>query len=155
MAEVDLARYHDGYRKWFGRALAEIRCGRKGSHWMWFIFPQIAGLGSSPTAVHYAIRSRAEADAFLTDPFVGAGYRELVDAVWTQTITHQVSMNKLFGSPDDYKLVSSLTLFAGIADDLDDHTSWARFVEQVNEILDQAEAQRLPRCARTQRFLEP
>jgi uncharacterized protein (DUF1810 family) len=84
VADVDLTRFIDGYHESFDQALAEIRGGRKRSHWMWFIFPQIAGLGTSPTAARYAISSRAEADAFLSDPTLGAGYRELVDAVWTQ-----------------------------------------------------------------------
>src|SRR5688572_11034480 len=107
MAETDLARFLDGYRESFDQALAEIRGGRKRTHWMWFIFPQVDGLGTSPTAVHYAIHSRAEADAFLTDPTLGAGYRQLVDAVWTQVVTIRVSIRKLLGSPDDHKLVSS------------------------------------------------
>lgn len=152
MAEADLARFRDGYSESFDQALAEIRRGGKRSHWMWFIFPQIVGLGTSATAAHYAIRSRTEADAFLGDPTLGAGYRELVDAVWTQAVTNRVSVHKLFGSPDDHKLVSSLTLFAGVAADLDD-AGWARFVEQAKDILDHAETQRLPRCAVTQRFL--
>ena len=99
MAEVDLTRFLDGYRESFDQALAEIRRGRKRSHWMWFIFPQIAGLGTSPTAVHYAIRNRAEADAFLTDPTLGAGYRELVDAVWTQVVTNRVSVHSCSAHP--------------------------------------------------------
>jgi uncharacterized protein (DUF1810 family) len=154
MAEADLARFLAGYRESFDQALAEIRRGGKRTHWMWFIFPQVDGLGTSPTAVQYAIHSRAEADAFLADPALGAGYRQLVDAVWTQVITKRVSIRKLFGSPDDQKLVSSLTLFAGVATDLDDAETWARFVEQADTILDQAETQHLPRCAVTQRFLE-
>ena len=154
MAETDLARFVEGYRESFDQALAEIRGGRKRTHWMWFIFPQVDGLGTSPTAVHYAIHSRAEADAFLADPTLGAGYRQLVDAVWTQVITNRVSIRTLFGAPDDHKLVSSLTLFAGVAADLDDAEAWARFVEQANDILDQAETQHLSRCAVTQRFLE-
>lgn len=155
MAEVDLARFLDGYRGVFDQALSEIRRGRKRSHWMWFIFPQVAALGTSPTAVYYAIRDRAEADAFLTDPDLGVRYRQLVDSVWTQVVTNCVSVSQLFGSPDDHKLVSSLTLFAGVADDLDDAQRWTRFVEQANEILDQAETKHLPRCTVTQRFLEP
>jgi uncharacterized protein (DUF1810 family) len=153
MADVDLARFIDGYHESFDQALGEIRGGRKRSHWMWFIFPQVAGLGTSPTAAHYAIASRAEADAFLSDPTLGAGYRQLVDAVWTQVVTNRVSVHKLFGSPDDHKLVSSLTLLAGVAAELDD-AGWARFVEQANEVLAQAETQGLPRCAVTRGFLE-
>ena len=151
MPDADLERFHDGYRRHFDDALAEINGGRKRSHWMWFIFPQVAGLGTSPTAGHYAIRDRAEADAFLRDPVLGPGYRTLVDAVWRQVIGGGCHLRKLFGRPDDHKLVSSLTLFAGVASQLGD--DWSTTVAQANEILDQAETQGLPRCATTQRFL--
>src|SRR3954452_8929430 len=115
MGDVDLVRFLDGYRQSFDQALVELQGGRKRSHWMWFIFPQITGLGSSPTAVHYAITSRAEAEAFLADPVLGPGYRRLVDAVWRQVVTGDVTIRHLFDEPDDHKLVSSLTLFAGVA----------------------------------------
>ena len=151
MPAIDLERFHDGYRLDFDQALSEINGGRKRSHWMWFIFPQIAGLGSSPTAAAYAIRSRAEADAFLHDPTLGPAYRQLVDAVGHQVVDRGVTVRQLFGQPDDQKLVSSLTLFAGVAADLGD--DWAPTVAQANEILDRAAEQGLPRCAATQRFL--
>src|SRR5215212_9200904 len=86
MCDVDLERFRDGYRNDLGRALGELTQGRKRSHWMWFIFPQIGGLGSSPVAGHYAIHSRAEAKAFLQDPTLGPGYEELIEAVWQQVI---------------------------------------------------------------------
>ena len=120
MPDADLQRFHDGYRSHYVQALDEINAGRKRTHWMWFIFPQITGLGSSPTAAHYAIRDRAEADAFLNDPTLGPGYRTLVDAVWHQVVGADVRLRHLFGRPDDQKLVSSLTLFAGVAADLGD-----------------------------------
>ena len=151
MPDADLERFHDGYRRYFDDALAEINGGRKRSHWMWFIFPQVAGLGTSPTAAHYAIRDRAEAEAFLRDPVLGPGYRTLVDAAWRQVIGAGVTLRKLFGQPDDHKLVSSLTLFAGVASQLGD--DWTTTVAKANEILDQAETQGLPRCATTRRFL--
>ena len=88
MADIDLRRFHDGYSLDFDHALSEIDGGHKRSHWMWFIFPQVAGLGSSPTAATYAIRSRAEAEAFLRDPVLGPAYRRLVDAVRTQVVDH-------------------------------------------------------------------
>ena len=72
MPDADLARFHDGYRRYFDDALAEINGGRKRSHWMWFIFPQVAGLGTSPTAVHYAFRDWAEADSVRPRPNPGA-----------------------------------------------------------------------------------
>jgi uncharacterized protein (DUF1810 family) len=152
---VDLTRFADGYRSSYATALGELEGGRKRSHWMWYVFPQIAGLGLSPTAAHYAIADRAEAAAFLGDPQLGPGYRRLVDAVWAQVVSGGMTVRALFGAPDDQKLVSSLTLFAGIADDADDvgDPDWARFRTRAAAILDAAEAQGLPRCAATQRFL--
>ena len=152
MSDIDLRRFHDGYNLDFDHALSEINGGQKHSHWMWFIFPQIAGLGSSPTAAAYAIRSRAEAEAFLRDPVLGPAYQRLVNAVRTQVVDHGVTVRSLFGRPDDQKLVSSLTLFSGIAADLGDE--WASMVAQANDVLDCATEQGLPRCAATQRFLE-
>ena len=151
MADADLERFHDGYHRHFDDALAEINGGRKRSHWMWFIFPQVAGLGTSPTASHYAIRNRTGVEAFLRDPGLGPGYRTLVDAVWRQVIGADITIRGLFGRPDDHKLVSSLTLFAGIASELGDE--WAPTVVKADEVLDRAESQGLPRCATTQRFL--
>ncbi len=136
MCDVDLERFRDGYRRDLGRALGEIEHGRKRSHWMWFIFPQIAGLGASPMAAHYAIHSRAEAEAFLRDPSLGPGYQKLLDAVWQQVIQHGATIQMLFGRPDDQKLVSSVTLFAGVAAELGDE--WTLGVIKANEILDRA-----------------
>ena len=151
MPNADVQRFQDGYRRHFDDALAEINGGRKRSHWMWFIFPQVAGLGTSPTAVHYGIRDRAEADAFVRDPVLGPGYRTLVDAVWRQVVGSGVTVRKLFGRPDDHKFVSSLTLFAGVANQLGG--DWSRTIEQANELLEQGETQGLVPCAVTQRFL--
>jgi uncharacterized protein (DUF1810 family) len=151
MPDIDLERFVDGYRLNFDQALTEINRGRKRSHWMWFIFPQIAGLGSSPTAAAYAIRSRAEAAAFLQDRTLGPAYRQLIDAVWHHTVARDVTVATLFGRPDDQKLVSSLTLFAGVADSIGE--DWTVSATQANEILDRAAEQGLPRCAATQRFL--
>jgi uncharacterized protein (DUF1810 family) len=89
--------------------LAELRAGRKSSHWMWFIFPQIRGLGFSPMAQRYAIASLDEARAYLAHPLLGARLREcsaLVAAVQGR------SAHQIFGSPDDMKFRSSMTLFA-------------------------------------------
>jgi uncharacterized protein (DUF1810 family) len=81
MPDADLEQFHDGYRRrYFDDAFAEINAGPKRSHWMRFIFPQVAGLGTSPTDAHYALRDRAEAEAFLRDSVLGPGYRTLVDA---------------------------------------------------------------------------
>jgi len=151
MSDIDLRCFHDGYNLDFDHALSEINGGQKHSHWMWFIFPQIAELGSSPAAA-YAIRSRAEAEAFLRDPVLGPAYQRLVDAVRAQVVDHGVTVRNLFGRPDDQKLVSSLTLFSGIAADLGDE--WASMAAQANDVLDRAAEQGLPSCAATQHFLE-
>ncbi|SDC98603.1 Uncharacterized protein, DUF1810 family [Sphingomonas sp. YR710] len=93
----------------YRQALAEIRQGRKASHWMWFIFPQIAGLGHSATARRYAIGSIAEARAYLNHPILGARLRECVEAL---RALPPISADAVFGPIDAVKLRSSLTLFA-------------------------------------------
>jgi uncharacterized protein (DUF1810 family) len=132
----DLERFRAGYRHDFDTALAEINRGRKRSHWMWFTFPQVAGLGSSPTAAQYAIGSRSEAEAFLRDPTLGPSYRHLVEAVWQQVVGNGVSVRALFGQPDDQKLVSSLTLFGTVAAGLGEE--WAPTVFKTDAVLDVA-----------------
>jgi len=94
------------------RVLDELRAGRKQSHWMWFIFPQVAGLGRSPTAVHYAIASLDEARAYLAHPVLGARLRACTELVFD---VEGKSAHDIFGSPDDLKFHSSLTLFARAA----------------------------------------
>ncbi|SFL16448.1 DUF1810 domain-containing protein [Methylobacterium pseudosasicola] len=94
------------------RALAELRAGEKRSHWMWFIFPQIAGLGSSPMAQRYAIGSLDEARAYLAHPVLGPRLRTCTAAV--SGVTGR-SAHAIFGSPDDMKFRSSMTLFARAA----------------------------------------
>jgi uncharacterized protein (DUF1810 family) len=95
-------------------ALAEIRAGRKRTHWMWFVFPQFAGLGSSSTAQRYAIASLDEARAYLAHPILGPRLRECVAALLA---VEGRSAADIFGFPDDLKLRSSMTLFAEAADD--------------------------------------
>lgn len=96
------------------RAVAELRGGRKRSHWMWFVFPQVAGLGSSPTAVRYAVRSRAEAEAYLAHPVLGPRLLEATDTVHDAPAPDVVT---LLGQVDALKLRSSMTLFAETAPD--------------------------------------
>lgn len=93
----------------YDAALAEIRRGAKRGHWMWFIFPQIAGLGRSPTAQHYAIRSLAEASAYLAHPVLGSRLRECAAAL--QDLIGK-DPELVFGEVDAMKLCSSLTLFS-------------------------------------------
>ncbi|APX84009.1 MULTISPECIES: DUF1810 domain-containing protein [Methylorubrum] len=105
----DLNRFVEAQDGLYADALAEMRNGRKQSHWMWFIFPQIAGLGSSAMARRYAIRSLAEAQAYLAHPLLGERLRTCTRAAnaWEGRSAHA-----LFGAPDDVKFRSSMTLFA-------------------------------------------
>jgi uncharacterized protein (DUF1810 family) len=96
----------------YERALAELRAGEKRSHWMWFIFPQVAGLGSSPMAQRYAIGSLDEAKAYLAHPVLGDRLRACTAAVNGVTAP---SAHAIFGSPDDVKFRSSMTLFTRAA----------------------------------------
>ncbi|WP_313760093.1 DUF1810 domain-containing protein [Rhizobium sp.] len=109
----DLDRFIEAQNGVYDRALAELRNGRKRSHWMWFIFPQMAGLGTSPTAEKYAIRSAGEASAYLAEPILGARLLRCVEAVLS---IDGKSAHEVFGSPDDQKLRSSMTLFAAVSD---------------------------------------
>jgi uncharacterized protein (DUF1810 family) len=97
----------------YGRALAELRAGRKRSHWMWFVFPQIAGLGHSATARRYAIASLAEAAAYANDPVLGARLRECSRALLD--LEPGADPATVLGSVDSLKLRSSMTLFAAAA----------------------------------------
>ena len=110
----DLTRFrtaqdaHGTYRD----ALAELRAGRKRTHWMWFVFPQLAGLGRSPTAVYFAISSLDEARAYLADPVLGP---RLVEAALAAADAPAASAEELLGDVDAVKLRSSMTLFAHAA----------------------------------------
>src|SRR4051812_39061972 len=102
----DLRRFVDAQTHDYARALAELRAGRKQSHWMWYVFPQYAGLGRSPTAQRYAIRSVAEAEAYLRHPVLGPRLIESAEAVLA---IEGRSAHDILGSPDDLKLRSSAT----------------------------------------------
>jgi uncharacterized protein (DUF1810 family) len=104
----NLSRFVEAQTGSFDTALAEIRRGAKRSHWMWFIFPQIAGLGSSSMAQHYAITSLDEARAYIAHPVLGARLRECVAAM--EGVTRK-DAEAVFGGIDAVKLRSSLTLF--------------------------------------------
>jgi len=104
-----LQRFVDAQNPVFERVCAELRQGRKQTHWMWFIFPQIKGLGTSQMATKFAISSRQEAEAYLKHSVLGPRLRECTRLV------NQVegrSVNQIFGYPDDLKFRSSMTLFA-------------------------------------------
>jgi uncharacterized protein (DUF1810 family) len=110
----DLGRFVKAQDGVYGQAIGELRAGKKRSHWMWFVFPQIEGLGSSPTAQAYAIGSLEEARAYLAHPVLGPRLVECVQAV---NALDGRSAGDIFGYPDELKFRSSLTLFLLAADD--------------------------------------
>ena len=110
----DLKRFVEAQEPVYSRVIAELRAGRKQSHWMWFIFPQIEGLGVSAMAQKYAISSRAEAEAYLAHPVLGPRLRECSQLVASAKGSN---ITAIMGSPDDMKLKSSMTLFARATDD--------------------------------------
>jgi uncharacterized protein (DUF1810 family) len=110
----DLQRFEDAQGPVYARALDELRRGRKQSHWMWFVFPQIEGLGGSGMSRRYAIRSLDEAAAYLAHPVLGPRLRECVDAILA--VQGRTAVD-IFGPVDAMKLRSSLTLFARAAPD--------------------------------------
>ena len=111
--DYDLHRFIEAQNGIYEQALAELKAGRKRSHWMWFIFPQIAGLGTSSMAEKYAIRSVEEATAYLSDPILGSRLLRCVEAILSVS---DRSAHDIMGSPDDLKLRSSMTLFAAVSD---------------------------------------
>ena len=111
----NLARFLQAQAPVYAQVLAELRDGRKRSHWMWFVFPQLAGLGYSAMAQFYAIATLEEAKAYLADPVLGARLRECAGLVLA---VDGRSIHEIFGSPDDLKFHSSMTLF-GHADPAD------------------------------------
>ena len=111
--DAALARFVEAQSHSHAVAIDELRRGRKQSHWMWFVFPQIAGLGRSPTAQFYAIRDAGEARAYLSHPLLGPRLHEAVAAA----IAAPGSAETVFGAVDARKLRSSLTLFAAVAED--------------------------------------
>ena len=111
---MKLERFVEAQAPVYNQALRELRAGHKQSHWMWFVFPQIAGLGHSVMAQTYAIQSLEEARAYLAHPVLGVRYRECCQAVMN---ARGKSAHDIFGTPDDLKFCSSLTLFAEAAPD--------------------------------------
>ncbi|MBB3997100.1 DUF1810 domain-containing protein [Aureimonas pseudogalii] len=108
----DLERFVTAQDALWPAVQRELAAGAKRSHWMWFVFPQIAGLGHSATSRHYALASLTEAQAYLADPLLGARLRECTDLVLA---VQGRSAHAIFGSPDDMKFRSSMTLFAQAA----------------------------------------
>ncbi|MBD1395513.1 DUF1810 domain-containing protein [Mucilaginibacter glaciei] len=108
---MELSRFLTAQERDYETALAEIKNGRKRSHWMWYIFPQIAGLGLSETSKFYAIKDMAEAEAYLLHPILGTRLIEISKVLLELEDYHAT---RIFGSPDDSKLKSSMTLFAAL-----------------------------------------
>lgn len=108
----DLHRFVQAQETAYARALAEIKHGRKRSHWMWYIFPQFEGLGFSATSRRYAIKSLAEAEAYLRHPVLGPRLTACAEAALE---AEGRSAREIFGSPDDMKLRSCATLFAYVS----------------------------------------
>ena len=109
---IDLSRFVEAQEDDYARALAEIHSGRKQSHWMWYVFPQFDGLGSSPMSQRYAIKSIAEAEAYLRHPILGP---RLVECAEASAALQGTSAAQVFGYPDDLKLRSCATLFARVS----------------------------------------
>ena len=112
MTNSSLERFVDAQDGLYETALAEIRSGRKSSHWMWFIFPQLAGLGSSSMAAYYSIKDLNEARAYLDHSVLGPRLIECAEAVMA---VEAKSAHEIFGTPDDLKLRSSATLFSQLS----------------------------------------
>lgn len=122
MAQIDLSRFHEAQKPVLDQVNAELEAGRKASHWMWFIFPQLAGLGRSSTAQFYGIADLAEAKTYLADPVLGARLRQHVRLM----LRHgQRSAFEILGSPDDLKFRSCVTLFREAATDAADKALFA------------------------------
>ncbi|GAA0565292.1 DUF1810 domain-containing protein [Rhizomicrobium electricum] len=107
--DEDLQRFVDAQARVIDHVRAELKAGTKKSHWMWFIFPQVKGLGHSETARRYAIHSLDEAHAYLAHPVLGPRLRECTRLVLA---ANKKAVGEIFGSPDDLKFRSSMTLFA-------------------------------------------
>lgn len=139
-APYDLVRFVEAQELAIAEARAELAAGRKRSHWMWFVFPQIAGLGSSAMAQRYAIGSAGEARAYLAHPVLGSRLRDLTE------LANEApgSAREVFGAPDDLKFRSCMTLFNAVApDETPFRTALARFFggerdEVTLEILDRS-----------------
>lgn len=150
---MSLERFHEAQASrsaGYDAALAEMRQGRKTSHWIWYIFPQIDGLGHSSTARAYALRDLAEACAYLRDPLLRARYEEIAGAVDVQLARGRPLEALMGGSTDTFKLVSSLTLFRAAAQSMVSEDSiFDSLAQRCDSILGHTTAQGYPPCART------
>ena len=150
---MSLQRFHEAQASraaGHDTALAEIRRGRKTSHWIWYIFPQLDGLGRSSTARAYALRDLTEARAYLRDRLLRARYEEIAGAVSDQ-LARGLSLQDLMGSSTDaLKLASSLTLFRTAARSLTSKDpTFEPLAQRCNSLLEQIATQGYPPCAQT------
>jgi uncharacterized protein (DUF1810 family) len=130
MTHSDLIRFIDAQDPIQHRVVAELAAGCKETHWMWFVFPQIEGLGSSPTARHYAIRDLGQARRYLADAMLGNRLREVVRLM----LGHEErSAHDILGSPDDLKFRSCLTLFREAASEESDRELFQQGLDRFYE----------------------
>jgi uncharacterized protein (DUF1810 family) len=127
MTDPDLVRFVDAQASVYEEVVEELTEGHKQTHWMWFIFPQLAGLGHSPTAQRYAIRDLDQARRYLSDPILGSRLRQDVRLVAGHK---DRSAFEILGSPDDLKFRSCLTLFAQAASNNSDRTLFEQALHQ-------------------------
>lgn len=116
MEPLHLNRFIDAHLRDYPSALSEIKNGRKQSHWMWYIFPQIQGLGVSEISSYYSIQNLEEAKAYMEEPLLRSHLLEICETLLEQECC---DANKIFGFPDDMKLKSSMTLFAQACPEID------------------------------------
>jgi uncharacterized protein (DUF1810 family) len=127
MTDADLVRFVNAQNPIYTRVIDELTNGRKRSHWMWFIFPQLAGLGRSATAQHYAIRDFEQARRYLADPILGNRLRQVVRLMISQKAK---SAFEILGSPDDLKFRSCLTLFREASSEDSDRVLFSDALDQ-------------------------
>ena len=127
MPDPDLIRFLDAQAEIYNQVVAEITNGSKRSHWMWFIFPQLEGLGRSATAQRYALRDLGQARRYLADPILGPRLRQVVKLMIDQKAK---SALEILGSPDDLKFRSCLTLFREAASENSDRVLFAAALDQ-------------------------
>lgn len=123
MTDADLLPFVAAQEGVYGDALAELKAGRKATHWMWFVFPQMAGLGMSAMAQRYAIADLDHARRYLRDPLLGGRLRDCTDAMLAAK--SDASAHDILGSPDDLKFRSCMTLFAEAAQSDEDRRRFA------------------------------
>jgi uncharacterized protein (DUF1810 family) len=150
---MSLDRFHQAHASnssGYDTALAEIRRGRKTSHWIWYIFPQIEGLGHSSAARAYAIRDLVETCAYLRAPLLRTRYEEIAGALSDQLARGRALEDLMGGSTDALKLVSSLTLFCAAAQRLAvDDPTFNSLAQRCDSILERTSAQGYPPCPQT------